>query len=98
MKPDIPPPFGITVAEEPQSTYDRKNSDPDLNEAQLSSSEEEGKDKIIAEPIAEQPTIFAPAPEPDVSISDRYFTVTDNVNAPDAAPAQVVVLDAEPAE
>ena len=29
----MPTPFGITVAEEPQSTYDRKNSDPDLNAA-----------------------------------------------------------------
>ena len=32
VKPDVPLPFGImTVAEEPQSTYDRQNSDPDLN-------------------------------------------------------------------
>ena len=35
FKPDVPLPFGITVAEEPQSTYDRQNSDPDLKEATL---------------------------------------------------------------
>ena len=35
LKPDVPLPFGITVAEEPQSAYDRKNSDQDLKEAQL---------------------------------------------------------------
>ena len=36
LKPEVPLPFGImTVAEEPQSTYDRYNSDPELNQAQL---------------------------------------------------------------
>ena len=36
LKPEVPLPFGImTVAEKPQSTYDRMNSDPELNQVQL---------------------------------------------------------------
>ena len=36
LKPEVPLPFGImTVKEEPQSTYDRQNTDQDLNDANL---------------------------------------------------------------